>query len=140
MPHWQLYDAGATELDETVKKTLHHRLCVYAALLLWLFANASGMHGRHCLDGLEAPVSVHFDVLSTHDDDAAGHEDVESKAQVSALKISNFDMFLLAAFFLVTLVWPIIRGKCYYRLKTPLAWLTLTGLRPPLRAPPHTPF
>jgi len=119
-----------------VKKPLFHTLCIYAALVLWLFASASGMHGRHCLDGLEAPVSVHFDVLDTHEESQVGHQDVESKAQVSALKLGHLDILFLATLVLVACVWPCIRGQSYFFFKTPRAWLTTTGLRPPLRAPP----
>lgn len=131
-----LYYWGTDDRNSNVKKPLSHTLCVYAALVLWLFASASGMHGRHCLDGLEAPVSVHFDVLDAHDESLLGHQDVESKAQVSALKLAHLDILFFATLIWVACIWPSIRVQISFFFKTPRAWLTTTGLRPPLRAPP----
>lgn len=110
-------------------------------LLIWLFASGSGMHGHYCFDGLEPPVSVHFDLVDGHDDiidtDLPGHKDFDSKpAQISVLKVTNLDLPFLAALFLLIIVWPIVRGQRYALSKTPSSWLTVTGLRPPLRAPP----
>ncbi|HMW48390.1 MAG TPA: hypothetical protein PKD17_09840 [Cellvibrionaceae bacterium] len=123
-----------------MKKPLFHTLCIYAALVLWLFASVSGMHGRHCLDGLEPPVSVHFDLLDSredsHEESQAGHQDVENKAQVSALKLGNMDTLFFAALLWIACVWPLVRGQSYFLFKTPRAWLDTTGLRPPLRPPP----
>jgi hypothetical protein len=120
-----------------VKKLFHHKTFVYAALLFWLFASASGMHGHYCYDGMEPPVSVHYDLLSSHNDDAnLGHKDIDSKPQVSALKVTNLDLPFLAALFLLAMIWPIIRGQQFSLSKTPSSWLAVTNLRPPLRAPP----
>lgn len=123
-----------------MKKPLFHTLSIYAALVLWLFASASGMHGRQCLDGLDAPVSVHFDLLASHEysheDSQAGHQDVESKAQVSALKLGNLNSLFFAALLWVAIIWPRVSGQCYLLFKTPRPWLNAIGLRPPLRAPP----
>jgi len=121
-----------------VKKLFHNRTFVYAALLFWLFASASGMHGHYCFDGMEPPVSVHFDLaVDHHDDDAhVGHKDIDSKPQISALKVTNLDLPFLAALFLLVIIWPVIRGQQYSLSKTPSSWLALTSLRPPLRAPP----
>lgn len=120
-----------------MKKRFHHKTFVYAALLFWLFASASGMHGHYCYDGMEPPISVHYDLLSSHnDDDNLGHKDIDSKPQVSALKVTNLDLPFLAALFLLAIIWPIIRGQQFSLSKTPSSWLTVTNLRPPLRAPP----
>lgn len=120
-----------------MKKLFHHKAFVYAALLFWLFASASGMHGHYCYDGMEPPVSVHFDLLSSHsDDDNVGHKDIDTKPQISALKVTNLDLPFLAALFLLVIIWPTVRGQRYALSKTPSSWLTVTGLRPPLRAPP----
>lgn len=120
-----------------MKKLLHHKTFVYAALLFWLFASASGMHGHYCYDGMEPPVSVHFDLLSGHnDDDNVGHKDIDSKPQLSALKVTILDLPFLAALFILVIIWPFIRGQKFALSKTPSSWLTVTGLRPPPRAPP----
>jgi hypothetical protein len=122
-----------------VKKLFRNRTFVYTALLFWLFASISGMHGHYCFDGMEPPVSVHFDVVGDHhdDDEHMGHKDFDSKPmQVSALKITNLDLPFLAALFLLAIIWPIVRGQQFTLSKTPSSWLTVTNLRPPLRAPP----
>lgn len=127
-----------------MKKLFHHKTFVYAALLLWLFASASGMHGHYCFDGLEPPVSVHFDLMSDHhiDDEHVTHKDFDSKPQVSmfkqvsVFKLTNLDLPFLAALFFLVIIWPVIRSQFYILSKTPSSWLTVTGLRPPLRAPP----
>ena len=129
-----------------------HKAFVYAALLLWLFATGSGMHGHFCFDGMEPPVSVHFDLLSEHDnhpaaDDqdhhndinhhSAGHKDMDSKpALLDVLKLSNPDLHFLATLLLLVIVWPAIRGQKFHLSNTPSAWRSIVGLRPPLRAPP----
>ncbi|MFO1387989.1 hypothetical protein [Cellvibrio sp.] len=124
-----------------MKKLVHHKKYAYIALLIWFIASLTGMHGHYCFDGGEPPVSVHFDVVDGPDVDhnALGkvHIDVDNNpAQASAIKVFNLDLpFLALALFLV-FVWPVIRGQHYNLSNTPSAWLTVTGLRPPLRAPP----
>jgi len=121
-----------------VNKLHHHKVFVYALLLLWLFASGSGMHGHFCFDGMEPPVSVHFDVLDDHDGPKLpGHKDVDSKpGQLDVLKTSNLDLPILAALLLLVFIWPVVRGQTYRRSNTPSSWLSVTSLRPPLRAPP----
>ena len=125
--------------DPNVKKLFRRKIFVYATLLFWLFASASGMHGHYCFDGIEPPVSVHFDLTSDdHDDhEHVGHNDFDNKSsQITALKLLNLDLPFLAIALLLAFVWPIIRCQFYARSKTPSSWLSVTGLRPPLRAPP----
>ena len=119
-------------------KYLFHRKYAYVALLVWLFASLSGMHGHYCFDGKEPPVSVHFDMVSEHEHaDEAEHNDFDSKASAFAmLKIFNLDLPFLAAALCVLLVWPLVRRQAYAIANTPYSWLVVTNLRPPLRAPP----
>lgn len=123
-----------------MKKLFHHKKTVYAALLFWLFASVSGMHGHYCFDGMEPPVSVHFDLLNSHDDldnEGPNHKDIDSKPmQISIIKVAGLDLLLLAALFFWIFLWPIICGQQYILSKAPSSWLTVTNLRPPLRAPP----
>lgn len=121
-----------------MKRPYSHKLFVYAALLLWLFASGSGMHGHFCFDGNEPPVSVHFDLLDKHEGHAEpGHQDADSKpAQIDVLKVSNQDLPFLAALLLLVVVWPLVREQKYRTFNTPLSWASITGIRPPLRAPP----
>ena len=67
-----------------------------------------------------------------------GHQDVESKAQVSALKLPIWIFYFCDAH-LGRLYLAPIRGQISFFFKKPRAWLTTTGLRPPLRAPPVPP-
>lgn len=120
-------------------KSLHsHKAFVYAILLMWLFASTSKMHGHFCFDGMEPPVSVHFDVISTDaEHQSYGHKDVDTKpGQIEAIKVSSPDLLCLAALLLLVFVLPLIRGHKYRLSNTPFSWLSVTGLRPPLRAPP----
>jgi hypothetical protein len=124
-----------------VKKLFLHRNYAYAALLVWLIASLSGMHGHYCFDGAEPPVSVHFDVVdgpdADHDVANKMHVDVDNNpAQTNAIKILSIDLPFLALALLLVFVWPIVRGQGYNLSKTPSSWLTVTNLRPPLRAPP----
>lgn len=108
-------------------------------LLIWLFASLSGMHGHYCFDGQEPAVSVHFDLLSGHDldNDEVGHKDFDSKPMsMTFLKLLSLDLPFLAAALLLLIIWPVIRGQNFTYFNTPSAWLSITGLRPPLRAPP----
>ena len=108
-------------------------------LLIWLFASLSGMHGHYCFDGQEPPVSVHFDLLDNqdHGDAEAGHKDFDSKPMsMTFLKLLSLDLPFFAAALLLLIIWPVIRGQNFTYFNTPSAWLSITGLRPPLRAPP----
>jgi hypothetical protein len=115
-----------------------HKAFVYAILLLWFFASASGIHGHFCFDGKEPPVSVHFDILSGHDEHHFdGHKDLDSKpGQLDALKVSSFSFLFLITALLLVIVWPLVQNQKYHLFNIPTSWLSIAGLRPPLRAPP----
>lgn len=116
-----------------------HSKIAYLLLVLWLFASASGMHGHYCFDGQEPPVSVHFDVMDSHGHSAEhmdSHKDIDNPAQpISLLKLLNLDLPLLIAA-LLWVFWPQISRQVYGVAELPSSWITLTGLRPRLRAPP----
>ena len=98
------------------------------------------MHGHYCFDGSEPPVSVHFDVMGEHDEslhDESGHTDVDSKpTELTLLKLLSLDLPFLAASLLLLIIWPLIRSQNFTYFNSPSTWLSVTGLRPPLRAPP----
>ena len=128
-------------LGLAVRKLSRYKIFVYASLLLWLFASASGMHGHYCFDGVEPPMSVHFDVVDSHENDqhesGEAHVDLDNKpSQATAVKIVKLDLTFLAFALLLTIIWPVVRSQSYTLSQTPFSWLTLTGIRPPLRAPP----
>jgi hypothetical protein len=124
----------------SVRNLFHRKIFAYVALLFWLFASASGMHGHYCFDGAEPPMSVHFDVLDGHDDHSdniAGHKDLDTKpSQTIAIKVPSIDINCLSVALLLAIVWPVLRNTHYPLGVTPLTKSLLTGLRPPLRAPP----
>jgi len=111
----------------------------YAILLIWLIVSLGGMHGHYCFDGKEPPMSVHFDLVDAYDENHndSGHKDYDNKPLSSTLvKLFDLDMPFLFAALLVLALWPISRGTEYAISKTPLSWLNIVSLRPPLRAPP----
>ena len=108
-------------------------------LLIWLFASLSGMHGHYCFDGQEPPVSVHFDLMGSHDhaDTDEDPRDFDSKSMsVTILKLLSLNLLFIAAALLLLIIWPVVRGQNSPYFNSPSTWLTVTGLRPPLRAPP----
>lgn len=125
-----------------LKKLIHQKKYAYIALFIWFIASLTGMHGHYCFDGTEPPVSVHFDAVdgpdADHDALSKMHVDVDNNpAQTSAIKVLNADLPLFALALFLVFVWPVIRGQQYDLSKTPSSWLTVIGLRPPLRAPPQ---
>lgn len=110
------------------------------AVIFWLFASGSGMHGHYCFDGSEPPVSVHFDLMGDHEQgehSEAGHRDLDSKPmEMTFLKLLSLDLPFLAAALLLLIIWPLVGGQNFPYFNAPSTWLTITGLRPPLRAPP----
>lgn len=103
------------------------------------------MHGHYCFDGKEPPVSVHFDVMDSHNagpldshstEHMDKHKDIDNPSEaINLLKLFNLDLpFLIAALLLV--FWPQISRQVFGVVQPPSTWITLTGLRPPLRAPP----
>ena len=68
-------------------------LSAFLAVLLLVFANSSHIHLRYCLDGAEAPISIHFESEETHTPEVAtidglGEEelaDVESELSLDSL-------------------------------------------------------
>jgi len=51
----------------------------FLAVLLLLFASSSHIHLRYCLDGDEAPVSIHFETADSHPSDHTEREDIPDK-------------------------------------------------------------
>ena len=121
-------------------------LPAFLAVLLLVFANSSHIHLRYCLDGAEAPISIHFESKETHSSELAGIDnfgeedlaDVESELSLDSLlaKFSKTPTDFLAIF---TFDLPAISEAS----KTPFQLIgreTLPDkpntLLPPSRAPP----
>jgi hypothetical protein len=81
---WVRTPAERKTLNLTKRFSMHHAKSLstirfvpaFAAVLLLVLSSASHIHLRYCLDGDEAPVSVHFESKETHSDDTGetGHD------------------------------------------------------------------
>ncbi|MDP7153146.1 MAG: hypothetical protein QF897_01765 [Gammaproteobacteria bacterium] len=113
---------------------------VYLLLLVLLVLRIGGAVSHYCFDGLEPPVTVHFDNLSGHveHDAETGHNDIEKQVLSDNLLTKFFDFELLVAiaalFFLVLL--PVSNGQGYLQIIAQISNES-KNLRPPLRAPPQ---
>lgn len=108
------------------------------ALLLWLFASVSGIHGHFCFDGKEPPVSLHIDVLEGQHLHAVSEHHQDADADPSQSVLAKTYKHDIALPILVALV--IVLLGATRQLPTPSLPFVLpkriVGLRPPLRAPP----
>lgn len=117
-----------------------HRTAALVALIIWLVAAFSGVHGHLCFDGQEPPVSMHIgaqDVHSNHDDHAGddAHRDMNIELPQTLLsKLVKIDLPLLLAA-LVVLLLGRSSGPQDTRYQTP-SYRLPSRIRPPLRAPP----
>ncbi len=121
-----------------------HKTFVLLALLLWLMIGWTGVHGHFCFDGQEPPVSLHLDVMDdhqTHHTPDELHQDIDVEVSKSVLaKLLKFDPslpILLAAIFVLLAVKSTPLFFFYQKAHHPRR---RAGIRPPLRAPPVTPF
>lgn len=124
-----------------MRTILGYKTFAFAALILWLLAGWSGVHGHLCFDGQEPPLSVHMDMLGDHPEHQTEqqHQDADlDPGQLVLAKLMKVDLsyFIAAALLLViSRVKPEIAFSRYTRcyLDRP------HSLRPPLRAPPIFP-
>ncbi|QSX33796.1 hypothetical protein JYB87_00635 [Shewanella avicenniae] len=124
-------------------KFVHQRKLASYALLIWFVASLSWMHLHYCFDGGEPPLSIHFNALDISDVEHftsdTEHIDVDTNpVQKSVIKVFNLDLPFIALAFFILFVWPIVRGQRFIFVKSLSVRLTLTWLRPPLRAPPKS--
>jgi hypothetical protein len=119
----------------------HRHKLILLALWLWLALGWSGAHGHFCLDGQEAPVSIHMDVLGDHPNhhEEEQHQDADVPLNQPLLaKLIKIDLPLILSiviifallFFQVSKAFPPCSAS-YFQ--------DFFRLRPPLRAPPHFP-
>lgn len=112
---------------------------VYILLLVLLSLRIGGAVSHYCFDGLEPPVTIHFDNLNGHVDHEAesGHTDVEKQVSSDNLlgKIFEFEsMLAIVAMFLTALLSQSSGQDYYHRVVQQTS--NLQKFRPPLRAPP----
>jgi len=76
----------------------HKSAVIYLLLLVFLSLRVGGAVAHYCFDGLEPPVTVHFDNLNGHldHDHEPGHVDVEKEVLSDNLigKLIDFDSLL----------------------------------------------
>lgn len=108
-------------------------------LLVMISLPASGAASHYCFDGLEPPVSVHFDNLNGHVDHAeeAAHSDVEKRIFDDNLvgKLSAQDVALPGHGFWAALQ-PTKARFHYSTDSSDTLFASLWRNTPPLRAPP----
>lgn len=124
-----------------MRAILRYKTFAFAALILWLLASGSGVHGHLCFDGQEPPVSVHMDMLGDHAGHHAeeNHKDADlNPGQLLLAKLLKLDLpcIIIAALLLGLLSFnPALFVSFYIRCYTYRHY----GLRPPVRAPPFFP-
>jgi hypothetical protein len=132
---------GLIFLSIPVQNILNHNILVFMALAVWLITNWSGAHGHMCFDGQEPSLTVHMELMSDHPEHDASEKHVDANVDLSQLLIIKFikiDLpFLITTLllFLVLLENSSVLIAFYSRVFSS----HVTGLRPPLRAPPALP-
>lgn len=128
--------------EAKVKKgVVRQSVLAYVALAAFLSAMVIGAHGHFCADGLEPPVSIHFDNLGghpPHGGDQSLHQDAD--ADVVPDGIINFfkvDLPALLPTLLLLLIWFVVVRCQQSPFNAPLPWSIPLSIRPPLRAPPQ---
>jgi hypothetical protein len=113
---------------------------VYLLLAVLLVLRIGGAVSHYCFDGMEPPVTVHFDNLSGHveHDNELSHNDIEKQVLSDNLlnKFFEFEsLFAIAALFFLALL-SVSNGQIYLQFvaQTSNEW---KNFRPPLRAPPQ---
>ena len=129
-------------IETCVQNILHHKTLAFVALTIWLIASWSGAHGHLCFDGQEPPISVHMEMMAEHaDHHAADEQHVDADVDLSQpllAKLTKIDLPLLIAAALLLAMW-FEKISIVVSNYSPTYSSRLTGLRPPLRAPPVLP-
>lgn len=128
--------------------TSTHSLPAFLAVFLLVFANASHIHLRYCLDGDEAPVSIHFETEDSHPSQVAASDnlaeedwaDIEKELSLDSLlaKISKVatDFVAISDFGIPAIAWETqFSTRLVEREILPNS---PEALLPPSRAPPVT--
>jgi hypothetical protein len=125
----------------SVRSILRYQTLAILALIIWLIASWSGAHGHLCFDGQEPPLSVHMDMLGEHPEHADTDKHIDADVdlgQIALAKLVKIDLPVLIA---VTLLFVLLFKRFTFvitQYSRPYS-SRITGLRPPLRAPPALP-
>jgi len=112
---------------------------IYGLLLILLTLWVGGAVSHYCIDGLEPPVTVHFDNLNGHveHDSLSGHNDFEKSALPDNLLPKSLEIgiqqFLVILFILSI---SFVKARKINLLEIVQRYATPQVLLPPLRAPP----
>lgn len=114
----------------------------WLALVIWLLAGWSGMHGHFCFDGQEPAISVHLDILqgahdSVHDQAGLDVDTATDKSMLAKLVKTDVPLLLITVLFSISLLQLRLPGILPYRSHSFIQ--RINALRPPLRAPPVIP-
>ncbi len=125
-------------LEFFVKNLSCPKPLVYIALIFWLLASVSGMHGHYCFDGKEASISIHSDVMTGHPEHHEDEEHVDTDADLFEpvlAKLVKIDVPFLITVLLFLLM--LCSGQQLFFPRYPHHFIPrVIGLRPPSRAPP----
>lgn len=110
-------------------------------LLALIYLPASGAASHYCFDGIEPPVSIHFDNLSGHEDheeETEQHLDLEKRVLDDNLVGKNLFDLELPPFErqIVLHINLVAQDISYIRTETSLPRSGVWHINPPLRAPP----
>lgn len=126
------------------KGVVRHSVLVYFALVAFLSAMLIGAHGHFCMDGLEPPLSVHFDNLEghpLHGGDLSLHQDADAEVVPDGIiHFFKISWSALLPTLLLFLIWFAVVRCRQSSFNVPPPWSIPLSIRPPLRAPPHQAF
>jgi hypothetical protein len=114
-------------------------MIIYGLLVVLLTLWVGGAVSHYCIDGLEPPVTVHFDNLNGHveHDASSGHNDFEKSALSDNLLTKFIELgiqqFLVILFILSM---PFVKARKINLLEVMQKYATPQVILPPLRAPP----
>jgi hypothetical protein len=126
-------------MDRFRNNNKHSTALTYGLLMVLLTLWVGGAVSHYCFDGLEPPVTVHFDNLSRHveHDSASGHLDFEKNVSSDNLltKIFQIDIQQALVLFFVLLIQACKVSFVSYR-EQQLSYRSPQVILPPQRAPP----
>ena len=132
------YAPRDNRLEFFVKNLFCPKPFVYIALIFWLLASVSGMHGHYCFDGKEPPISIHSDLMTGHPEHHEDEEHVDADGDLFEpvlAKLVKIDAPLLLTAFIFLLM--LCAHQQIFLSRYPLPFTPrFIGLRPPSRAPP----
>ncbi len=124
------------------KGVVRQSILAYFALVTFLSAMLVGAHGHFCMDGLEPPVSVHFDNLEghpLHGGDQSLHQDADTDVVPDGvINFFKVDLSALLPTLLLILFWFAVVRPQILSFNFPPPWSIPFSIRPPLRAPPQS--